>query len=164
MTHHTAYIGLGSNVGDRLANLQAALYALEPIAVSPIYETEPWGYTEQDPFLNVVVKIDTELEPQALLQHIKEIEQQVGRRASFRYGPREIDIDILLYDDLVMDEDGLSIPHPRLHERAFMLRPLADLAPELIIPPGEQSVSELLAALDQSGIRPYTVPDTEDQA
>jgi 2-amino-4-hydroxy-6-hydroxymethyldihydropteridine diphosphokinase len=164
MTHHTAYIGLGSNVGDRLANLQAALYALEPIAVSPIYETEPWGYTEQDPFLNAVAEIKTDLEPTALLQRLKDIEQQVGRRATFRYGPREIDIDILLYDDLVMDEDGLSIPHPRLHERAFMLRPLADLAPELIIPPGEQSVSELLAALDQSGIRPYTVPDTEDQA
>jgi 2-amino-4-hydroxy-6-hydroxymethyldihydropteridine diphosphokinase len=137
---------------------------LETVAISPIYETEPWGYAEQDPFLNVVAKIHTEMEPQALLQHLKEIEQQVGRRASFRYGPREIDIDILLYDDLVLDEDGLTIPHPRLHERAFMLRPLADLAPDLVIPPGEQSVAELLAALDQGGIHPYAVPDNEDHA
>ena len=163
MTKPITYLGLGSNIGDRLANLQAAVDALQPTAISPIYETEPWGYTEQDPFLNLVVALETDLQPQALLQHLKQIESEVGRRATFRYGPREIDIDILLYDDLVMDEDGLSIPHPRLHERAFMLRPLADLAPDLIIPPGEQSVAELLAALDQSGICPYAATDTEDQ-
>lgn len=158
----TVYLGLGSNVGDRLANLQAALAAFEPAATSPIYETDPWGYTDQDPFLNRVAAIETDLEPRALLQHLKNIEAEVGRRATFNNGPREIDIDILLYNDLVLDEDGLIIPHPRLHERAFMLRPLADLAPDLIIPPGQQSVAELLASLDQSGIHPFRVPAPGD--
>ncbi len=162
MTKHTTYLGLGSNLGDRLANLLTALEALHPMATSSIYETDPWGYTEQDPFLNLVTQIETELSPQALLQHLKHIEQEVGRRATFRYGPREIDIDVLLYDDLLLDEDGLTIPHPRLHERAFMLRPLADLAPDLIVPPGNQSVTELLAALDQSGIRPFRIPEAAD--
>lgn len=160
---HTVYLGLGSNIGDRLAYLQAALDCLPPaveiLRQSPLYETAPWGYTQQADFLNVVVEGATELEPLDLLHRVKTCERDVGRRASFRYGPREIDIDILLYGDQVVDEIGLKIPHPLLTQRAFALRPLADLAPDLAIPPGRKSVAEHLAALDQSGLRLYDPQD-----
>jgi 2-amino-4-hydroxy-6-hydroxymethyldihydropteridine diphosphokinase len=106
---HKAYLGLGSNVGDRAANLAAAIEALEPeVRVSRsshVYETEPWGYTDQDKFLNQVVEIETGLKPAELLRHIKHVEGLVGRQATFRYGPREIDLDILLYDSLLFAED-----------------------------------------------------------
>lgn len=156
---NTVYLGLGSNVGDRLANLQAALECLPPaveiLHQSPVYETAPWGYTQQADFLNLVVEGATEMEPLDLLYRVKACERDVGRRATFRYGPREIDIDILLYGDQVVDEIALKIPHPFLAQRAFTLRPLADLAPDLVIPPGDKTVAEHLAALDQSGLRPY---------
>lgn len=155
------YLGLGSNRGDRLANFQAARAALAPavrvLRHSSVYETEPWGYVDQARFLNMALEAETELAPAALLQHIKQVEQQVGRVASFRYGPREIDIDILLYADLQLElqaaEGRLQIPHPRLAERAFVLVPLAELAPELPVPGSGRSVSQLLAAQDASSVQ-----------
>lgn len=163
MTGAIIYLGLGSNRGDRLANLQAASAALAPavrvLRHSAVYETEPWGYMEQARFLNMALEAETELAPAALLQHIKQVEQQVGRVASFRYGPREIDIDILLYADLQLElgaaEDILQIPHPRLAERAFVLVPLAELAPELPVPGSGRTVQELLAAQDASGVQVF---------
>jgi 2-amino-4-hydroxy-6-hydroxymethyldihydropteridine diphosphokinase len=142
---HTIYLGLGTNQGDRLANLQAARAAFTPVRsdpapsvrllqASPIYETEPWGFLDQPAFLNQVVKAETGLPPLGLLAYLKNLEAQLGRLPNFRYGPRLIDIDILLYDDLVLRLPGLEIPHPRLAERAFVLVPLVDLAPDLRYP------------------------------
>ncbi len=150
------YLALGSNLGDRRANLQAALQALPPAVLvrraSPVYETPPWGLTEQPAFLNMVVEAETGLPPLDLLVHLKRLETQLGRLPSVRYGPRSIDMDILFYDDLVLDSPGLTIPHPRLHERAFVLVPLADLAPDLVHPRLGQTVRDLLTAVDTSGI------------
>jgi 2-amino-4-hydroxy-6-hydroxymethyldihydropteridine diphosphokinase len=154
---HKAYLGLGSNVGDRRANLAAAVESLEPevrvLRTSHIYETEPWGYTEQAKFLNQAAEVETALSPAELLKHIKHVEGLVGRQATFRNGPREIDIDILLYDDLKYDQDGLQIPHPRLSERAFALEPLADLARETCVPGHDRSVIELLSLLPHEGVK-----------
>jgi 2-amino-4-hydroxy-6-hydroxymethyldihydropteridine diphosphokinase len=154
---HKIYLGLGSNVGKRRAYLEAALAALPPAASvlrrSPIYETEPWGFADQETFLNMVVEGVTDLSPQALLKTLKDIEACVGRKRTFRNGPRQIDIDILLYDDLILDEERLHIPHPNLQQRAFVLVPLADLAPELHIPGGQENVGELLNKIDRSGVR-----------
>lgn len=150
------YLALGSNLGDRRANLQSALQALLPAVLvrraSPVYETPPWGLTEQPAFLNMVVEAETGLPPLDLLAHLKRLETQLGRLPSVRYGPRSIDMDILFYDDLVLDSPGLTIPHPRLHERAFVLVPLADLAPDLVHPRLGQTVRDLLTAVDASGI------------
>ena len=154
---HVVYLALGANLGDRLFNLRAAIGALAPavrvLAESHIYETPPWGYVDQPPFLNMALKAETDLSPHALLAHLKEIESGLGRAPSFRYGPRQIDIDILFYDDLILDEDGLVIPHPRLQERAFVLVPLADLASDLRHPLFQTTVAEMSSALDPSGIR-----------
>jgi 2-amino-4-hydroxy-6-hydroxymethyldihydropteridine diphosphokinase len=157
---HKAYLGLGSNVGDRAANLAAALEALAPEArvlrTSHIYETEPWGYTDQARFLNQAAEVETALTPAELLHHVKHVEGLVGRQATFRYGPREIDIDILLYDDLHITlgeaEGNLQIPHPRLAERAFALQPLADLARETCVPGHNRSVIELLSRIPHDGV------------
>lgn len=158
------FLGLGSNLGDRLGYLEAALAALPPsvriLRRSSIFETAPWGYTEQEDFLNMVVEVETELSPQELLTHIKAIEQQVGRKGTFRHGPREIDVDILLYGDLQIVEAGLAIPHPGLQARAFMMTPLAELAPGLRHPGWHQTVKETLLALDASGVKPYQVHET----
>lgn len=150
------YLGLGTNLGDRLANLQAACAALPPrVAVrrsSSIYETAPWGYLDQPPFLNQVLEADTRLTPQALLHHIKAIEQRLGRTPNFRYGPRLIDIDILSYGSQVIDQPGLRIPHPHLPERAFVLLPLSELAPNWIHPQSHHSIAQLLSRVDRQGI------------
>jgi 2-amino-4-hydroxy-6-hydroxymethyldihydropteridine diphosphokinase len=150
------YLGLGSNVGDRQANLATALAALPPdvrvLRTSPIYETEPWGYADQSRFLNLVVEAETELDPLNLLRCLKAIEMRVGRRPSFRNGPREIDIDILLYGDAVIAQGDLRIPHPRLAERAFVLVPLADLAPERSVPGLGETAAQLLARQNASGV------------
>ncbi len=154
---HRIYLGLGSNLGNRKSYLDSAVSALAPavrvLQLSPIYETEPWGYRDQDDFLNMVVEAETELGPKQLLVLLKGIEVKLGRQARFRNGPREIDIDILVYDELELDEPGLRIPHPRLQERAFILAPLADLAPDLAIPGTGKTVAEFLAHLDISGVR-----------
>lgn len=157
---HTVTIALGTNLGDRLANLQAALKAFPPIidikAKSAIYETEPWGYTDQPAFLNMVIQGKTDIPPLELLTHLKHLEMTLGRTPTFRNGPRLIDLDILFYDDLVIDSPPLVIPHPRLHERAFVLVPLADVAPELVHPLLGLSVSQLVETVDRHGVNRVT--------
>jgi 2-amino-4-hydroxy-6-hydroxymethyldihydropteridine diphosphokinase len=154
---HIAFLAFGSNMGNRLANLKAAIYNLTPqMAVknrSSVYETPPWGFTEQAPFLNQVVMVNTYLAPEALLGHLKRLETALGRVPNFHNGPRLIDIDILFYDDLVEDTPPLIIPHPRLHERAFVLVPLAEIAPDLIHPVFGKPIYELLDRLDRSDIK-----------
>lgn len=147
---HTIYLALGTNLGDRLANLRAAIAALAPQArveaESRIYETEPWGFTEQPAFLNMVLRAETDLAPADLLSFLKNLEADLGRAPTFRNGPRLIDIDILFYDDLILDTPPLIIPHPRLHERDFVLVPLADIAPDFVHPLLNQSIRALLDA------------------
>jgi 2-amino-4-hydroxy-6-hydroxymethyldihydropteridine diphosphokinase len=156
---HSVYIALGSNLGDRSANLEAAVEALPPsvrvLLRSPIYETPPWGYTDQPAFLNQVIQAETELSPQDLLTYFKKIEEQLGRQPTIQYGPRKIDLDLLFYDDLVLESPSLTIPHPQLAERAFVLLPLADLDPDLVHPLLGISIDELLSNVDQEGIRLY---------
>lgn len=155
---HTIYLSLGTNLGRRAANLRAALASLAPQIrvrrVSPVYETEPWGYTDQGAFFNQVVEAETVLSPDGLLTFLKDLEMDLGRQPSFRYGPRLIDLDVLFYDDQVVAVETLTIPHPRLAERAFVLVPLADLAPDLVHPLLHRTVRDLLAGLDVRGIHP----------
>jgi 2-amino-4-hydroxy-6-hydroxymethyldihydropteridine diphosphokinase len=150
------FLGLGTNLGDRRANLTSALAALAPqvrvTRCSSLYETPPWGYTAQPAFLNQVLAGETHLPPVELLAFLKQIEVEIGRTPSFRYGPRLIDIDILYYDSQVLDLPGLSIPHPRLPERAFMLVPLAEIAPALRHPRTGLTSLELLAQVDPTGV------------
>ena len=159
MDEHLVYLALGSNVGNRAANLKAAIAALPPQmevkAKSRVYETPPWGYANQEKFLNQVLKVQTYLKPEQLLKHLKRLEVALGREASFQNGPRLIDIDILFYDDLVFESSTVTIPHPRLHERGFVLMPLMDLAPDLVHPLKKQSIRELIAFCDVSGIVPF---------
>jgi len=156
---HAIYLSLGSNLGNRAANLKEAISSLPPqITVkkrSNVYETPPWGYTEQDNFLNQVIMATTYLEPEPLLKHIKRLEVALGRKTTFRYGPRLIDIDILFYDDLVLDTPSLVIPHPHLHERGFVLLPMMDIAPDLMHPVQKKSIRELTARNSTSGIAKY---------
>ena len=146
-----AYLGLGSNLGDRIASLRTALHRLSErvriVAVSPVYETEPVGYRDQPWFLNAVVAGRTELTPTDLLAFVKQIEADLGRQPSFVNAPRPVDVDILLYDRLLVRTPDLTIPHPRLATRAFVLRPLADLAPDLQHPEIGRSIREILATL-----------------
>lgn len=157
---HLVYLALGSNLGDRLANLQHTVAALAPQLVvkdqSHMYETEPWGYTDQPAFLNMAVKAETDLPPEALLTFLKKLEQDLGREPTpQQYGPRKIDLDILFYDDIVLNTPPLVIPHPRLHERAFVLIPLADIAPDHIHPVIGDLVWDMLAGVDIRGIHRF---------
>ena len=153
---HTVYLALGANIGDRRGNLAAALQRLREVmemeSVSSVYETEPVGYTDQPRFLNIVCCGKTWLDAENLLKYAKEIETAIGRKPSFRNGPRPIDIDILLYDDLHMEQDHFTIPHPRMRERAFVLVPLAEIAPEAVDPVSKKAVRELLAEIPQAGV------------
>ena len=143
-----AYVGLGANLGDREATIRAAVAQLPGVvAVSPLRETDPVGVTDQPQFLNGVAALETELPPRELLDVLLAVERGLGRERRERWGPRTIDLDLLLYGDEVIDEDGLTVPHPRLRERRFVLEPLADLAPKLVVP-GLGGVEELLAELD----------------
>jgi 2-amino-4-hydroxy-6-hydroxymethyldihydropteridine diphosphokinase len=156
----TAYIGLGSNLGDRMATLRTAVQRLETLGritgVSSLYETEPVGYLEQPAFLNAVVALDTELAPVDLLRALLDLERDLGRRRSFPNAPRTLDLDLLLVDDMILDSTELTLPHPRLHERSFVLIPLAELAPEVVHPEFGQTVREILRALpDRSGVEVY---------
>lgn len=159
MEEHIVYLALGSNLGDRLANLKQAIASLTPQmqvkAKSAVYETPPWGYVDQPRFLNQVVRVKTYLEPEPLLKHIKRLEIALGRKETVPNGPRSIDIDILFYDDLVLDTGSLHIPHPRLEERAFVLVPLMDIAPDLVHPVGKKTVREMRALCDASGIERF---------
>ena len=129
-----AFLGLGSNLGDRWAHLRAAVAALpDVVAVSPVYETSPVGGPEnQGPYLNCVVELSTELGPRELLEVARRAEEAAARERRERWGPRTLDVDVLLVDDLTVDEPDLVVPHPRMYERRFVLAPLADLAPELL--------------------------------
>ena len=149
-----AYVGLGSNLGDRELTLRAAVAALaahpavEVVAVSGLIDTEPVGYTDQPRFLNGVAAVDTDLSAGALLDLLLEVERSFGRRRDGvpPQGPRTLDLDLLLYGEGEIDEPGLHVPHPRLHERAFVLGPLAEVAPGLVVP-GRGRVEALLARL-----------------
>jgi 2-amino-4-hydroxy-6-hydroxymethyldihydropteridine diphosphokinase len=156
------YLALGSNLGDRAANLRAAWDglppAVQPLAASPVYETPPWGYIDQPAFLNQVIRGATQLAPAGLLDAVKRLESALGRQPTFRNGPRQIDIDLLFYGDTVLSLPGLTIPHPRLAERAFVLVPLADLAPGLVHPVLGRTMADLLASIDAGGIQLYTAP------
>jgi 2-amino-4-hydroxy-6-hydroxymethyldihydropteridine diphosphokinase len=153
------YIALGSNIGNRLENLNKAIEALPPriheVAASQVYETDPWGYLDQPVFLNQVVEVETGLLPMDLLASLKQIEQKLGRQVTFRNGPRLIDMDILVYGDWILDQGGLVIPHPRMHERAFVLKPLADLAADLCHPILGTKIQDLLGNVDQTGVHRY---------
>jgi 2-amino-4-hydroxy-6-hydroxymethyldihydropteridine diphosphokinase len=156
----TAYLSLGSNVGDRDANLRAALAALPPAGVqvkrlSSVYETEPVDYLSQPWFLNCVAEVETNLDPFALLRALHSIESQMGGKKDFAKGPRKIDLDILLYGEETIDSPDLQIPHPRMLQRRFVLVPLAELAPTLKHPAWNATATELLAQTpDKSQVRP----------
>lgn len=157
MPERDAWLSLGSNLGDRAANLSAALTALRALpglsveAVSGLYETPPWGDTDQGPFLNAAAAIRTSLAPHALLDAAKATEKQLGRTETRRWGPRVIDIDIVHMAGVALSDERLTLPHPHWHDRGFVLLPLAEIAPELVI--GQRSVAAALAACDVSGIR-----------
>jgi 2-amino-4-hydroxy-6-hydroxymethyldihydropteridine diphosphokinase len=144
-----SYVGLGSNLGDREDNLSRALERLEelgPVRVSRVRETDPVGITDQPRFLNAVAALETELPARELLVRLLAIERSLGRdRATeVRWGPRTIDLDLLLYGDETIDEPGLTVPHPRLAERRFVLEPLCELDPELVLPDG-RAIRDLVA-------------------
>ena len=175
----TVYLGLGSNLGKREENLAEAVRLLETSGdpkladpadggltgklgldeleitrVSSVYETSPWGYKHQPDFLNCVLEGHTNLAPAELLKRVKEVERTVGRQPSVRYGPRLIDVDILLYGDDIVDHPDLQIPHPRLHQRAFVLVPLAELRPGLIHPIQKTTIGGLASKVDElEGVR-----------
>lgn len=149
----TAYIGLGSNLGDRNKNLDDAVRLLsgmpgiEAVQVSSYYETEPVGYEEQGLFLNAAARIETSLSAQELLYACQDIETRLGRVRTVRWGPRTIDLDILLFGSSIIDTPELEIPHPLMHERAFVLKPLCELDPDVIHPVLKKTAKELLASL-----------------
>ncbi|HEY7732628.1 MAG TPA: 2-amino-4-hydroxy-6-hydroxymethyldihydropteridine diphosphokinase [Gaiellaceae bacterium] len=148
------YIGLGANLGEREETIRRALELLgaapgvRVVRVSSLLETEPVGYLEQPRFVNAAAALETSLRPRELLELLLGVERELGRtRTGPRFGPRTIDLDVLLFGGEVVDEPGLSVPHPRLHERRFALEPLAELDPELVVP-GRGPVTKLLARLD----------------
>ncbi|RKD21560.1 2-amino-4-hydroxy-6-hydroxymethyldihydropteridinediphosphokinase [Caminicella sporogenes DSM 14501] len=151
------FLSLGSNLGNKKENLDKAIDLLKKhdninvIKISSYYETEPVGYTNQDYFLNIVIEIETALLPYDLFEYCSKIEQMLKRKRIIRWGPRTIDIDILLYDDLISNDEKLTIPHPRMTERAFVLVPLYEIAPDIKI--SGQHISLILKSLKKEGIR-----------
>ena len=152
--HNQIYLSIGTNLGDRLLNLLSAVVLLqektEIKAVSGIYRTEPVGYLEQPDFYNLVLHAETELSPHELLRFVKSIENQMGRQKTIRFGPRNIDIDILYYNDLLLETEDLIIPHARMHERRFVLVPLSELSTVPLHPLRHQTPIELLEHCPQS--------------
>ena len=146
-----AYVGLGANIGAPLRQLQTAFTQLDGLpntrmsAQSGLYRSAPVGYLDQPEFLNAVAQLETELSPDRLLQGLQEIEKHHGRERPFAGAPRTLDLDLLLYGDVVIDSPGLTLPHPRMHERAFVLKPLAEIAPDIAVP-GRGRARDLLAA------------------
>jgi 2-amino-4-hydroxy-6-hydroxymethyldihydropteridine diphosphokinase len=156
VTDATVYLSLGTNLGQRRRNLERALDGLGEVmaitAVSPIYQTPPWGLTDQPDFLNLCLAATTDLTPRQLLHFNQQLEKRIGRTKEVRWGPRLIDIDILFYDDIISCSEELTIPHPQIAQRAFVLVPLADIAPDLVHPQTGQTVTEMVAQVDTSGV------------
>ncbi len=159
------FLSLGTNVGDRLKNIVNTINELRKIievgSISYIYETEPWGYIDQNKFLNLCIQGSTDMGPQELLIEMKNLEEKIGREKTFQWGPRLIDIDILFYDDLILQEDKLVLPHSGIEERAFVLIPLLDINPNFIHPVLNKSMLELSENVSEDGIvrfeeQPYT--------
>jgi len=154
---HVVYLSLGSNMGDPVENCRKAIEEIKKVKgikvslSSSFYETAPVGYKNQANFINAAVRIETELSPMDLLEAIKRMEKDLGRRDTFRWGPRVIDIDILLYDDTVIESERLRIPHPGMLERAFALIPLAEIGPEAIHPHAGKTIAELAGKYSDSG-------------
>ncbi len=154
-----AFVGLGGNIGDVANTLMEAIWAIEALpqtsvrSQSDLYRSPPWGRTDQDPFINAVVELQTRLAPMVLLDSLIEIEEKFGRVRSEdeRWGPRTLDLDLLVFGEQTIQSPGLCIPHPHLHERGFVLVPLAQIAPNLDVP-GQGRVADLLAAIDASGV------------
>jgi 2-amino-4-hydroxy-6-hydroxymethyldihydropteridine diphosphokinase len=150
-------LGLGTNLGDRLANLNEAIRCMarqiNVVRRSSVYETMPWGILDQPVFYNQVIKTETSMQPGEVLNHLKAIELNMGRQATVRNGPRLIDLDILFYDQLVLETTALTIPHPRMEGRAFVLVPLAELAPDWVHPLFHITAAEMLKGLDTSSVR-----------
>jgi dihydroneopterin aldolase/2-amino-4-hydroxy-6-hydroxymethyldihydropteridine diphosphokinase len=159
MDMHRVYLSLGSNMGDRECNLEESIRQISKFAVikksSSIYETEPWGLKDQPRFLNQVILVETKLAPKELLSHLITIEQKMGRKKTVLYGPRLIDLDILFYDDLMMKTPDLIIPHPHITERAFVLVPLAEIAPNMIHSQHNKTIRKLLKDVDKSSVSLY---------
>lgn len=153
----SVFLGLGSNVGDKENNLAQAIDKIDTIErssiirVSSIYESEPWGRKDQEPFLNQVTEIKTNLEPETFFTVCQKIEKSLGREPSLRWGPRIIDIDLLLYHHRIIDDEGLQVPHPRLTQRRFVLVPLVEIAPHVTIPGFGVNALEILQACEDSG-------------
>ena len=148
-----AYIGIGSNLGNRQENCLHAIELLEEKGIivkkrSSMHETEPWGVKDQPRFINMTIEIETGLEPKEFLRILKNVERELGREKSFKWGPRSIDLDILLFDDLVLKEDDLEIPHPFMHDRDFVLKPLCEIAPDRIHPVLKKKICDLVQELE----------------
>jgi len=153
--NHTAYISVGSNLGDKMANCRKGIFGLgqtggvEVVRVAPCYRTAPVDFLDQEWFVNTVVKIETSLSPANLLRKLKSIETQIGRKPPpVRFGPRILDLDVVLYDDVVMELENLVLPHPRMHERRFVLQPFCDIDPDVVHPVLGQTITDLLMQLD----------------
>jgi 2-amino-4-hydroxy-6-hydroxymethyldihydropteridine diphosphokinase len=152
----TVYLSLGSNLGDRVQNLKEAIKRIERSdkisikKISSVYETDPVGYENQPRFLNSVLQAETSLDPHPLFEHLLTIEDEMGRKRGEKWGPRNIDVDILFYDDLIVDSGQLTIPHPRMHQRKFVLVPLAQIAQKLLHPLLKKNVTELLESCEDN--------------
>ncbi|MGM9922895.1 MAG: 2-amino-4-hydroxy-6-hydroxymethyldihydropteridine diphosphokinase [Bacillus sp. (in: firmicutes)] len=169
MNTSTAYLSLGSNLDNRLLYLRDAVQLLnadgliEVSDVSSIYETDPVGYTNQGNFLNIVVKVNTAYTAEQLLSVCQQIEQQLGRKRIIRWGPRTVDLDILLYNHENIESDDLSVPHPRMHERAFVIIPLLEIEPNIQLPTTGQSLREIVERIpDKEGVRLWKRKNGED--
>ena len=156
--HHVAYLSVGSNMGDRAENCRKGIRLLDEqehtsvVKSSPFYQTEPVDYLDQDWFVNGIIQVKTTLSPAKLLETVKGIERQVGRKTGVvRFGPRILDMDIILYDSRIVNQPDIEIPHPRMHKRCFVLKPLCDIDPDIVHPVLQQTMHALLEAIDHQG-------------